>query len=101
MGRDEQQCSQLDEQLWTFSQGSFIPHERGTDATAAKVRIAPSPALQDIDVIVTLNRAPLDDAFHHLRIADIIGASETEKHEARERFKFYRSHGIEPRTHHI
>ena len=101
--RDEDQNEQLDDLLWTFSQESFIPHALQRDDADAPVVLSVSPPDQqdDFGVIVTLHPTPLTQSFHHLRIADIIGASEAEKREARLRYRYYRQCGIEPGTHRI
>jgi DNA polymerase III subunit chi len=99
VARNDVQCAALDDLLWTYSQSSFIPHARVEDDPAAAVVIAAAPPSRDtaIDVIFTLRAEPLEEAFHHLRIADIIGSDETERRQARQRYRFYRERGIEPR----
>ncbi len=103
MGRDDAQCGTLDDLLWTFSQGSFIPHERNIVNPESHVTIgsnAPKPD-EGFSAIVTLHPDPVDRTFHQYRIADIIGADEVEVKQARQRFRHYRELGLEPRTHHI
>lgn len=102
VGRDVEHCGLLDDLLWTFSQGSFIPHAVGDDPDVP-VRIAESvsPARERCDVIVSRHPDPVAESFHHLRIADIIGASEAERQQARRRFRYYRDHGFAPETHHL
>jgi DNA polymerase III subunit chi len=103
VARDDTQNEQLDDLLWTFSQASFIPHALQHDDGDTPVVLSTSPpeGQEDIGVVVTLHPAPLPETFHHLRIADIIGASDTEKREARLRYRYYRQCGMEPRTHRI
>ncbi len=103
LARDDAHGELLDDLLWTFSQGSFIPHALVRDDEQAPVLVHPGipPGDIPVEVIVTLLDDPLDEAFHHLRIADIIGAGEERRRQARLRFRFYREHGMEPRTHRI
>ncbi|KAA3632035.1 MAG: DNA polymerase III subunit chi, partial [Proteobacteria bacterium] len=92
LARDGPQGDALDELLWTFSQGSFVPHaRRGEDSDAPVVVATEPPDPRDrFDVIVTLHSDPLDEPFHRLRIADIIGAGESEQQQARLRYQVYR-----------
>lgn len=103
LARDQTQCERLDDLLWTFSQGSFIPHALQHDDPDAPVILTHSPPTtpDHIAAVVSLHPQPLEEKFHSLRIADIIGAGEAEKHEARLRYRYYRQCGIEPRTHRI
>jgi DNA polymerase-3 subunit chi len=101
--RDESHCAALDDLLWVFSQSSFVPHATVRDDPVAPVCIddrIPDQA-RDFQVVVSIHPEPMPKTFHHLRIADIIGASEAEKRAGRKRFRFYRECGIEPRTHRI
>lgn len=101
--RDESHCDALDDLLWTFSQGSFVPHARYRDEPTAPVVVCSSAPVDEpsFSAIVTLSPDPLGEAFHRLRIADIIGPGEVEKKQARLRYRYYREHGFEPQTHRI
>ncbi len=93
----------LDELLWTFSQGSFVPHAvcaGAADADEHPVLIGhqePPPALND----VLISLAPEVPAWfsRFARVAEVVGADETEKARARERFRFYRDRGYVLETH--
>ncbi len=104
LARDPAHGEALDDLLWTYAQGSFIPHARaGTDGNSPVVihaGVPPSPQVAG-EVLVTLLDEPLPEAFHHLRIADMIGAGDARRQLARRRFRYYREHGMEPRTHRI
>jgi len=103
-----QQTTQLDNLLWTFRDGSFIPHQPHTPN-----------ATNDSPVIIG-HQTDLDselDAHHQLlinldqtvplffsrfeRVAEIVGADEQQRKTARERFKFYRERGYELQTHEL
>lgn len=103
LARGDAHAEALDDLLWTYSQGSFVPHARGAPGVDAPVVIHPGqpPSETAWDVLVTLLDEPLGEAFHRLRIADIIGAGEEQRQLARRRFRYYREHGMEPRTHRI
>ena len=100
---DSDQARQLDDLLWTFSQGSFVPHSTDEAIAEDPVIVGHRLPLADDrwDAIVTLHAEPLPPAFHHLKIADIIGAGERGRREARTRYRQYRDSGIAPQTHRL
>jgi DNA polymerase-3 subunit chi len=99
------EARQFDELLWTFRDGSFIPHDRGNspDASAkVPVVIGHGDAIEpDGDVLINLdNQIPaFFDRFS--RVAEIVDASPEGRRLGRERFSFYRDNGYAPNTHDI
>jgi len=99
---DRTELEALDELLWTFADGSFVPHEWLTSnaATEAPVLLsAGSPPAAELDFVVNLAADP--PPFLHLtrRVAEIIDGDEGRRRAGRVRFKAYRELGIEPATH--
>lgn len=98
------QARQLDELLWTFRPGSFIPHEMNGQAPKPN---APVTIGHDCDVVpsgdLLINLAdtipPFFDQF--ARIAEIIDSSAECRQRGRERFIFYRDNGYNPDTHNL
>ena len=93
----------LDELLWTFSDGSFVPHDtlNAPDAVcAAPVALTtlPPPA-SHADVLINLAAGvpPFFDRF--ARIAEFLDARPEVRAAGRERFKAYRARQLEPRSH--
>jgi DNA polymerase-3 subunit chi len=92
----------LDELLWTFGDGSFVPHEWLTSNAAAEAPVllsagaAPAEAL---DFVVNLAADPPPFLRLTRRIAEIIDGDEGRRRAGRARFKAYRELGIEPLTH--
>jgi DNA polymerase-3 subunit chi len=92
----------LDELLWTFADGSFVPHEWLTSNAAAEAPVllgagaAPAAAF---DFVINLAADP--PPFLHLmrRVAEIVDGDEGRRRAGRARFKAYRELGIEPVTH--
>ncbi len=93
----------IDEYLWSFSATSFIPH----------VLVNRNDEVDDIDPIILANfepTAPTKDLLIQLadqvpenfnqynRIIEILYSEQNYLASGRERFKFYRQHGIEPKT---
>jgi DNA polymerase-3 subunit chi len=92
----------LDELLWTFADGSFVPHDWLTSNAAAEAPVllsAGSPPTTDVDFVVNLATDP--PPFLHLtrRVAEIIDGDEGRRQAGRARFKAYRELGIQPATH--
>lgn len=99
---DKPAVAELDELLWTYSQGSFVPHAilNGTDLDSHPVWIGhdePPAGLNDVLVSLAPEVPLWFDRF--ARVAEPVGADETGKAQARERFRFYREHGAPPDTH--
>jgi DNA polymerase-3 subunit chi len=99
----EQDASRLDDLLWTFRQGSFVPHERQTGGEpAAPVSIGtPTASKRDGEVLINLCNNVPEFATGFLRIAEIVDGSESSKAAGRQRFRQYREMGLEPETHTI
>jgi DNA polymerase III subunit chi len=106
----------LDELLWTFADGSFVPHdwsspnaapadagnlERASEpfGAAPVLLSAGAPPAAEIDFVVNLASAP--PPFLHLarRVVEIVDGDAARRALARHRFKSYRELGIEPTTH--
>ncbi len=98
---DRNELAALDDLLWTFADGSFVPHEWLTsNAAAAPVLLSAGPApTEAFDFVVNLAAEP--PPFLHLtrRIAEIIDGDEGRRRAGRARFKAYRELGVVPATH--
>lgn len=99
---DANETEILDQLLWTFAAGSFIPHQRGTSAADPRVPVvighaAPPETFNDVMVSLAHEVPPYFERFQ--RVAEIVGSDDTDKQRARERFRFYRDRGRAPETH--
>lgn len=101
---DRAEADTLDKMLWTFRQGSFVPHERLDPARqpGAPVTIG-SGAEEPGDVDLLINLAAEVPAFFQrsARVAEIIDGSTECREAGRNRHRFYRQHSLEPETHQI
>ncbi len=97
----------FDELLWTFSDGSFVPHQRLGMDDAAPAPAPPPVVIADVtdpdpgdgDLMVNL-AAALPAGFERFqRIAEVVDADETRRQHGRERFRQYRERGIVSATH--
>ncbi len=95
----------FDEMLWTFGDGSFVPHDVVSHAGAvveAPVALTAGPMPEGAaDVLVNLGSGvpPFFETFG--RIAEFLDARPEVRAAGRERFKAYRAKSIEPQTHNV
>jgi DNA polymerase-3 subunit chi len=102
---DTEELKAFDELLWTFMDGSFVPHEMLT----AKASSDDSPVLlsagiappADFDVIINLAPDIPGCLSKTRRIAEIIDGDDARRRAGRARFKAYRDLGIQPASHNI
>jgi DNA polymerase-3 subunit chi len=100
----DQQLRQLDDQLWSFRAGSFLPHTvynpGATQAEPVLLGHATEPDGPD-DVLVNL--APDVPLFfsRFKRVVELVCGDENQRAAARERYGFYRDRGYTLNTHRI
>lgn len=99
------ESARLDELLWTFSQGSFVPH-RVIDANAAEPFAEPvligcgaAPAGEEWQVLINLAGTVPEFFSRYQRVAELVDGNEQRRERGRERFRFYRDRGYELHTH--
>ncbi len=98
---DVDQASQLDALLWTFRDGSFVPHEiLGMSKDTAPVTIGAAvnmPPSADVLINLSADLPPYTDRF--ARIAEIVTANPAKRRVSRERFRHYKSEGFTVESH--
>ena len=101
---DDAQLERLDDLLWTFAAGSFVPHvrfqrEQGDDAPVVLgTQAAPAG---HTDVLINLaDEVPLFFSRFE-RVAEIVGADAALRSSARERYRYYRDRGYALETHEL
>lgn len=101
-------ATRLDELLWTFRQGSFVPHEVAHDAATggqdarSPVTIgfgAKAPPTGDLLINLAAEVPPFAGAY--ARIAEVVDETEGGRARGRDRFRHYKQLGCEPTTHNI
>lgn len=100
----ESQALQLDELLWTFRDGSFVPHCLMSEAAAGETPVTigwKDEPQQERQVLINL--APAVPPFYTRfeRLAEIVNQEERIKNAGRERFAFYRQQNHELHHHEI
>ncbi|MEO8223691.1 MAG: DNA polymerase III subunit chi [Gammaproteobacteria bacterium] len=98
----------LDELLWTFRQGSFVPHELMTTGAEPLAPVTIGSADGDVpleppaaDLLVNLAREVPLFFNRYARIAEIIDGSPANREDGRTRHRFYRDQGLKPETHEV
>ena len=99
---DPATAARLDDLLWTFRQGSFVPHERAGEDSAAPVVIGEqAPPAACADVLINLDSEVPDFFSRFERVAEIVGADAEARRQARTRYQFYRDRGYALETHNV
>ncbi|NVJ66777.1 MAG: DNA polymerase III subunit chi [Gammaproteobacteria bacterium] len=99
---NEEQAKAIDEWLWTQDLEDFIPHnlvgEGPNKAPPVQIGFAEPPQNQH-DCLINLSTEVQKFFSYFLSCLEIVPNQEEAKEKARERYKFYRSHGY-PLQHH-
>jgi DNA polymerase-3 subunit chi len=93
----------LNELLWTFKAGTFIPHALTDAANGEPVVLGhdAEPTGDAWDVLINLdNKVPEFFSRYH-RVAEVIDKQDNRRDAGRERFRFYRERGYELHTHNL
>ena len=99
-----EQSQRLDDLLWTFRTGSFIPHsldgENRPDEVAIHIGHQEEPQHHEQ---VLINLAPEVPLFFSRfeRVADLVDQNEETRKQGRQRFRFYRDRGYPLNNHTI
>ncbi len=100
----ESQALQLDELLWTFRDGSFLPHCLTTDSVAGATPVIigwNSEPQQARQVLINLAQAVPSFYTRFERLAEIVNQEDRVRNAGRERFAFYRQQNHELHHHEI
>lgn len=93
----------LDELLWTFRDGSFVPHELSDTPsanTASPVLIgSDSAGVTSRDLLINLCDQIPEFADTFPRVAEVVSADEECRQLSRKRFAQYRDKGLSIQTH--
>ena len=98
------ETAELDELLWTYADGSFVPHgvwPTDPDVAALTPVLVGSAALPESHRDVLINLAPdaPADFSAYARVCDVVGGDEDGKKAGRLRWRIYRDAGCSPEAH--
>lgn len=99
----------FDEMLWTFGDGSFVPHDTVTLGKACESPVAlttgplPEGDFMKAESLVLINLSASVPPFFEqfARVAEFLDARPEVRAAGRDRFKAYRGKSIEPQTHNV
>ncbi len=98
-----EQCQRLDDMLWTFRAGSFIPHQIFTGTPpeiTSQVLLGMLDAPPDWqNVVFNLSSQMPQNWQYAERILEILDNNETTKAAGRQRYTVYKQAGIDIATH--
>jgi DNA polymerase-3 subunit chi len=102
---DAETLRRFDELLWTFGDGSFVPHDSvgaaGTDCEAPVALTTGALPATHADVLLNLGGVVPTCFDKFARVAEFLDARPEVRAAGRERFKTYRARAIEPQTHNV
>lgn len=87
-------AERLDELLWTFRDGSFVPHELVSSGNSAPVSIGyDSNTIESRDLLINLCDEIPAFANTFPRIAELVTSEENCRQKSRKRYAIYRDQG--------
>ena len=98
----EQQLKQLDDLLWTFRDGSFLPHGRYNAADPDEQPILLGHAIEPdgpSDVLVNLSNDIPAFFSRFNRVAELVAGDDAQREAARTRYRYYKDRGYTLNTH--
>jgi len=102
----DRQLRQLDDLLWTFRDGSFLPHRihaAGVDSDGEQPILLGHALEPEGPGDVLLNLAGEVPAFFSRfnRVAELVGGDDSQIAAARDRYRFYKDRGYSLNTHNL
>lgn len=102
--QDAQHAKTLDDLLWTFRGGSFVPHEpydsAGSPQSPVLISYAGAPAA-GADMLVNLADSAPENIDQFERVAEIVDGDAESKVYGRERYRTYREREYSLQTQHV
>ena len=102
--QSQEEARHMDRLLWTFRQGSFIPHAPLDKANPSMTPVVvgyTADAGEENDVLINLALQVPSFFSRFKRVAEVIDHESVIKSAGRQRFKFYRDRGYPLNTHNI
>ncbi len=93
----------LDELMWDYPAGRFLPHSGEPANSRAPVIIGKSdmPIPGDSTVIINLTRTAISEPDRFKRLLEIVPGNPSQRTASRHKFRAYRERGLDPVSHSI
>ena len=101
---DQGAAARLDRMLWTVPATGFLPHCSPDDRLAAVTPVlidAKGETLVHDELLINLHDTWPAFFSRYRRLAEIVGADDADRTQARDRYRFYRDRGYTIRTHNL
>ena len=106
------ESTRLDDLLWTFSQGSFLPHRVIVEGEATantpsdasepvQIGCGAEPTDGSWDLLINLAADVPEFFSRYQRVAEVVDGSSERRSAGRERFRYYRDRGYKLNTHKV
>ena len=99
-----EELREFDELLWTFGDGSFVPHEplaaNGFESAPVLLSMGTAPTFP-FDILVNLAADVPACADTAPRVAEFIDGDPARRQAGRNRFRVYKEKGATPNTHNL
>jgi len=98
---DSDHAKKLDELMWSWPQGRFLPHQVSGQTCQAPVSIG---SLADLghtqaEVVINLDLLPVPQPERFRRLLELVPAREADRQASRVKFRAYRESGLNPQSH--
>ncbi len=98
---DEGEARALDDLMWDYPDGRFLPHGLAADEPGSPVVIVPGAGAipTERDVVVNLTPEAVQQPTRFRRLLEIVPADEALRDASRNKYRWYRSQGLQPHHH--
>ena len=99
----ESSGKKLDELMWQYPQGRFLPHAGVNEQGSGKapVKIGTLSSLNPTDVVINLCPEAVPQPERFSRVLEIVPHADNERQASRVKYRAYRNQGLKPQTHGI
>jgi len=100
---NDDEAESLDELMWDFPPGRFLPHSLGGSEPGTPVSIhrKGTDIAPDRDVVINLANSAVPDPARFSRLLEIVPGDEGRRLASRHKFREYREQGLKPESHEI
>ena len=101
---DDLQARRLDDMLWTFKAGSFVPHalaDARSEPEPVQIGSGSEPANAQWDVLINLAHEVPEFFSRYQRVAEVIDEQPERRSQGRDRYRFYKERGYQIHTHNM